>query len=583
MKTQRSIKTGIHVTRDALWLAKVRHGPGRRPELLTYQHIPLPPGLDWDAPGMPEFLRGALGKAIGSARGSDLWATLSTNGTHIRSIRFPRVAKKQIANSAFWSFKTEVPFEPLESVFDFRTEGEVIEDATNKTVATAYITTKVDVRKTRLAFEQAGYPLTGMTFPLFAAATLFEAAWAEPVNPSFGIVHIADDYSRITLVERGRLVLARSVRSGVDPLVEILIEDAPTPMDADQARATLLDMSSGPPADAGGQTAATLGRDEVLSLLRPALQRLARQIERTLSFYSVESRTPRVEHLYLTGILAPCHDITGYVAEQIGVNIHPLDPFEKANLAAELRAPAGVAERTGYALPLGLALSQWGQTPNLLHTHQEREARARSRLLSIYCFVTFLVLLAAAGGVDFWQRALAKKREAYLTSIQEQLSQTDSPITEDVVKKMLAGAKGKLDVRKRVAKRSVALASFEELSQKTPRHIKLLTAVLDLGRPPANKVSPGGTTGALSPPGEKKLKPQTLVLTGYVAGQRELLESRLVQYVIGLENSLLFEQLKLKNSQIESYASGDVLFFSLRAEIAAPTPPPELPKANTKS
>ncbi|MBT3377926.1 MAG: hypothetical protein HN742_16875 [Lentisphaerae bacterium] len=134
MKTQRATKTGIHVSPDDLFVASVRHNAGRPPEVLTYQRIPLPPGLGWDAPEMPDFLRTTLGDTIGPSRGTNLWATLSTSSTHIRSVRFPRTGRRQVANAAFWSLKREVPFEPLENVFDFRTERDVIEDATNKTV-----------------------------------------------------------------------------------------------------------------------------------------------------------------------------------------------------------------------------------------------------------------------------------------------------------------------------------------------------------------------------------------------------------------------------------------------------------------
>ena len=354
-------------------------------------------------------------------------------------------------------------------------------------------------------------------------------------------------------------------------MVDALSEDPSAPLSPDQARSALLSVVSETDGDAPS-VPAPCGRDEVLSLLRPALQRLARQVERTLAFYSVESQTPRVEHLYVTGVLAPCHDITAYVAEQINATVHPLEPFEQLDLAPGVQAPPELQERTAYALPLGLALSQWERTPNLLYTHQDREKHEYRKRFQKCCFLVFLLLLAAAAAVDHWQRGLAEKRHAYLTSILSQLADTDEPITNDRIEAMLTMARQELDTRKRVAKRSLALAVFAELSQKTPEHVRLLTAVLDLGHPPLPTTTPGSAAAGPSPANGKEPAPPTLVLTGYVTGQSELLESRLVQYIIGLENSPLLNQLSLKTSQTESYTSGDVLYFSLRAGIAAPRP-----------
>jgi type IV pilus assembly protein PilM len=586
---RKHITIGVEIGPTNLIMVKMVQLSESRCKLLDYKTVAFKPEAPRRSPDFCEFLRSAIVEFCGPPRNVRIWSSLSTAQVDVRQIRIPKVAKKELFNAIFWTAKREMNFDEKDSIFDFELQGEVIEDGIAKMRVMAYSAPKDAVKEITDLFSRSGLTLAGVTIAPFAIQNLFRANWL-PVSDrrTYANLYLSDAYSRIAIFSQGNLILTREIKTGVDSLIISLVESFSNtpeelPLDAagmgelppslddlekrldalehnwERARAMLFDHREGDPRASQEKAGDQLEEDEIVELVRPAVQRLIRQIERTLEYYSRLVGSEQVERLFISGEANFCGAIIDDMSQSLGIKTEIMDPLNPAQaLLTSVAPPPSTSARTPYTSALGLALSDNSRTPNLLFTFHDKEREAAVARINRSIFVVFMSIILILVGVYVWQEYLSRQKTAEISKLRQELAQFSPAVDQNLLMQLAARVKSQEQGLKEKARKVLGIAVVSELSALTPANIKLSSITVDLGGIPEPQTKE-------ATPGQTKNVSRSLVIDGIVQGESQTLEASLARYLMKLGASPMFINPNVHSSTLETYQEvGEVLHFILK-------------------
>jgi len=392
---KKTITVGVDIREKELKLAKVKQPSDQRSELLDFKSVPLEPNIPKDSPEFSEFLRVALSDFCGPSEKCELWAVMSSAFLEMRDIRIPsKVPKDQILNAVYWTIKKEVPFNEKESLLNFEILGDVFEQGISKTAVRVYTAPREEVAQLRDLFAKSGYALTGISVAPFAIQNLIRVQWIKADQKAVASLYVGTERSRIDIFNSENLVFTRGIKTGMNSLVEGILEglkkaqeenkfsltddgafhltmhDEQVALNIENARKILFSLAPDFASSTEDEPGFFLKEEEVFSMILPALERLVRQIERSVKHYSLTLGNDVVSKLYLGGEINNFKKLVGYIKEQVGLPIDTIDPLAPGTTClGGLTSPGSISERTSYVPALGMALSSNPHTPNFLFNY----------------------------------------------------------------------------------------------------------------------------------------------------------------------------------------------------------------------
>ena len=225
-KLRRAAKTvtvGVTLGREQLVMVKSGQVSERRWRSLGHKIVSYPVGIGLNSPDFSGFLKSALSEFCTDPH-YQVWASVPSQSVDIRRIFIPKVARSEIPEAVFWTFKKESPFDDARVVFDFEVEGEVRDSGVPKIAVIAYAAGRQEVNDVRSLFEKAGYPLAGLTAPPFYVQNLFRTGWLHSADEAVAVLYVGDERSRIDIFSGQNLVLTRGIKAGIQSLTESLVE-----------------------------------------------------------------------------------------------------------------------------------------------------------------------------------------------------------------------------------------------------------------------------------------------------------------------------------------------------------------------
>ncbi|MBW1945542.1 MAG: hypothetical protein JRJ51_22330 [Deltaproteobacteria bacterium] len=552
-------------------------------QLLEYRSVPIDPQSN---PGSPEYtqtLKKGLTEFCRSERSIEIWALLPSSRVEMRTIRIPRVPKKQMGNAVYWTFKKEASFDEEQDVMDFTVLGDTVEDGLPKTSVLVYTAPKEEVRQLESLFAGIGcigFPLTGVSIYSFALQNLLKTGMLSNAEGTLGCLYLGGDWSRVDIFSAGNLTLTRGIKVGMNSLIDALVEGLNEaqmgdsmelaeegdrsgsgtqeigPLDIMQVREFLFDISrEGTPAAATGPGIA-LKEEEILNMIQPALERLVRRIERSVEHHALMLEEGNIKKFYVAGEVYAHMRLDDYISEQIGIPTELIDPFGPGTpLHMDISSPETVLERASYASALGMAVSESARTPNFLYTYQDKEKRANTARLNRVVMITSLVLAALCVVTFLWLGHMEKGKSAQVAGLKKQLGKTRPLVNRNTVTQLAAKAMENQHTMKEYGKKYQAMAVIGELSRLTPPNIRLLNLEAKLFQKTDDK---------------KEIPPRDLVLEGIASGEPLKLKGVLATYLLRLEGSPLFRQPGEPDTELISYEGKDVLRFTVPMAIFRP-------------
>ena len=570
---------GVEIFRDRLNL--VRTGRGKRGwQILDAASIPLPEGITLEHSEFPFFLKTHLENVLRSRR-TDIWVCLPPSRGEVWTAQVPRL-KKGLTNAVYWSARKEKTFNETEYFFDYRIKDEILDQGTQKLVAEVCIASSREIRQYERIFSEIGHPLAGITLPAFSLENLFVHKWIDPGEDPYAVLYIGEDASYIDIRGRQTSLFNRVIKTGRDSLLDSLItgysrhgleeeslelqEEQPEGADENQAalrrqqasqrlkqeanrsRKQEENMVSADPNAAGPY-------QQLFDMLRPALERLARQMERTIDHSVNVLSHPAPARIYICGAVSFLPRLAEFFNEQLGIPAVIMDPLAPLPESPPEAAPLpDDGERLSLVSTAALALPS-EKTINFLHTaadmDKEREALRNTNVVAAACAILFVLT-----GAWWWTAGYELKQAQDQTSqIRQELDQYSPRIQTEDLARLAADLEKKKQQLQRYSQRLQPAAVLKALNQLTPEPVKLLHVRM-LPGPDA-----GGTDGKSKAGG-------SLTVEGFVRSAPSLFETHLTGYLLKLRRSIIFERSSIVKSSPDTLSTGeDVYRFTLTIDL----------------
>ena len=574
---QKASVLGIDIGFDRLCLARTVSSGEKKRNLAGMKAVPIPQGVPRDSDEFAQFLKSAVEDFCGSDERIEIWALISAAQVEIRHIRIPKVPKKQIFNAVYWTAKKDSVIDEKEVIFDFEVQGEIAEQGIGKYSVMILTVPRREVEGAENLFARAGLPLAGVTITPFALQNLFRTGWMYGGDSAVANLYIGNDHSRIDIFVRGNLVMNRGIKAGSSSMAEAVMDaynerrrlshdtsDTVKNMTIEGARRALSGLNGEKETSLDGDGERGLAASELFAIVKPSLDRLIRQAERTFEYYVSHVGQDRIEKIYLAGAMNLGQTVVEYIGSQLGIEKEVLDPLDN-NPSALLSGhwvPAA-AERIAFAPALGVALSSNEYTPNFIFTHEDKEKKSRTTSLNRGVFAAFAMVMAICSGIFLYEVQALEKKKAEVAKLQAQLTSYVPRLHEAQVLQLAANARQLQAGLRSYGDRYLGMALIGEIAAVTPANVRLVGVKANFGPKAATK-SPGS-----APTGAKDAKGGGggVLIEGYLSGDRRDLESLLAGYVMKLDSSPMFSKVLVQKNNVEAFKTEEVLHFILSTQI----------------
>jgi len=577
---------GVDIGRNSLKLVAVTKSAEKKMELLDYSIIPFGADLKRDSLEFSRFLKSALTSFCGSARAVEIWSAISSANVETRYVKIPKVPNKQIHNAVYWTYKKEVSFNEKNDLFDFEILGEITDNGVRRIEVICYSAPIQEIQELKNIFEKSGYPLTGISIVPFAVQNLLRTQWLDPEAKNLCNLFIGKDWSRIAVFSEGNLVLSRDIKAGIISMIESIREEVaqhpdgvPQPLPAGEvAPAYTADIGHEASTDndlasklfqlliqnPGAETVALEGaayqKEEVFQMIQPALERVVRQVERTIEHYNLHYTRDSVGKIFVSGQVCSNREIVEYIGNQLNLQIEVIDPFKTdPSFLENVTIPQTIGERGGFVPALGMALSDNSITPNFIYTHKEKQQLSTVLLLNRAVFGVIVLLLTLCIGINYWQGHLIKLKKGIQNQLQRQLDSTIPTVDQSLIIQMVARKQQNITTLNSVGRRYMGVAVISEVAKMTPPNVKLLNLTVEFGGIEDPKKSDKKAAD--------KLAAKVLTLDGVILGDRLTFESSLANYLVNLKKSPIVRQAKIQRQTVELFEDTETLRFTAQLEL----------------
>ncbi len=560
-RRNRQAVVGIDIGHTYIRMAKVIPGNNNTAWRLTeYRTVELKSETSFKDKSFLAKLKAALDSFCRQSPRPQLWATTPSSRVENRCIRIPKLPRKQIPNAVYWTFTKKINFDANKDLLDFEILGEVAEDGVTKYEIMAFSVPKAQIREMAGAFEAIGYPLAGISIVPFGIQNLFRRRVIDTANEDVCTLFIGRDWSRIAIYSKGNLLLSRGIKAGMRSMIEAIdqimaaaensLRLPETSLSADEIFNHLI--SGATVYQDQGTDTRFPSRKDIFQMILPALERLVRQVERTIEHYSLNFRKDGISKLFISGPVAASGMVTSFLSTQLEVPITVLDPFPKSQtLIIDTSLPPTIAEREGYVPSIGMALSDNRWTPNFLFTHEEKARIEQTRKMNIAILAGGILLCLLLTGIYLSQNMFLANYQAQLAKLNQKLLTYNPPADKNLILTLFARSKHNRLMIKQISRRYFPVALIEEISRLTPGTIRLirLDTVME------NRQE------------EKTPVASSLVLEGIIFPGRRGYESILSGYLLKLKDSPLMRNPVIQSKSTQDLEGKQVLRFKVRFEL----------------
>lgn len=546
---------GVEVGYGTLYLVFLERISDEEIILKKYESVAFDPSLDLEGAAFVAFLKKTLKQFNRAHRNVEFWTMPRLDQTTIHNIKIPRVNAARLAGAVYWELQRRETFLENETVVDFHENKK----PSNKTVIelSCVLVDRSCIDRLKQTFSQAGFPLTGISVSSFSLRNLLNLRDDLVRSAPVLICQIGLKATSLSILAEGRLIFTRNISFGLQNLAETLTTELDPPPSQGAACQLILE-----PGKTEGLSPEVVQQQELVpNLLKPILERLIRQIERTIEHFQTNFETDPVSSIFLGGEIAAKPHLFKFLAKRLSPDVFALDPFATPGFQLGEKLPqAQEEERLALGPACGLALEASQSSINLSYTSQERQTEGNLHKLAVAVTIGLIILAVC---LTFIYRSKTREVQDLVSDqkkLERRLEELAPPVTEASITNESRKVAELQELRRAATRRYEGQALLSVISRETPDNIKLLNIEIVQGgpsSPPSN-----------FDPQENRAKSSSdvsgLTLKGIVNGERADLETFLTIYVARLEKSLLIDQVRVAATELVSSSSGPGLTFSLQ-------------------
>jgi hypothetical protein len=550
---------GVDIDREFICLVKTTNSDGR-PILVDQKVIKYSQQLSDDLSEFKTLLKSSLIAFCGSVDSCNIWTKISANDVNVSFLKVPRVPKKQLENVIYWTAKKEGFIDETKSIFDFELQGEIVDQDKPKCSVMVYTAPKTSIEKIKTLFSDMGITLAGITTVPFAVQNIFRSKWMSTSEEIFASLYIGKDFSRIDVYKRENLVMSRGFKTGSsNSMLEaiaasVLEKTGNIKLKNDEAKKILFSLS--PDAEKLRNTDAgyDLKKEEILEMISPVWERLARQVDLTLKTSAIGYQ--KVEKIYILSSVNFDNSILDFMSDQLAAKTELFDPFKQYTVSPATEFTS-LSKRMLLCPALGFSLSDNRRTPNAIFTYIEKNKEVKTKRIDRLVLFSFLAALIICFATLIYQVSERNILNNKQVKLEKELALYSPLLSKDKVSKTADEVKTQRKMTRQYAHRYLGVAAIGEVSDLTPQNISLISF----------KIIEGSISPKTNADKTQQEASDGVTIEGVIFGDRNMLDSLLAQYVMKLENSPMLSKVSIQKNNVVTFKKSEVLQFTLSAKI----------------
>lgn len=341
----------------------------------------------------------------------------------IKKLTLPAMPKDELLNAVKWQLKGQLPFSVDESESDLLVIGEHTDSEGAKKVELFCVFAKKDIINKYVAVAVA----CGLS-PIKVSSSVFNyCGTLNLISSNFdlrAILDIGHTHSQVSIYQKNKLIFVRNLNFSTEKLTASLVGALVTDngkIQIDLHKASGILQKFGIPIDENQVLDEGIKTNQVIALIRPLLETVAKELDRSFEYFKSESGLDIPEVLYITGGGANLINFVSYLQDQLSLKVERLPLPEQLDIQSIDKAKLDL-DANQLSSALGLSLSNGGI--NLL----PRELKSRKieliqktslRVAAISISVVFVFSwLVASYQINDYKKRL-KIAKAHLQSVEE--------------------------------------------------------------------------------------------------------------------------------------------------------------------
>jgi len=506
---------------------------GEKPQITNFDIVPLPPSLKdiKDKQEYQEIIESVFKDILekNSIQAKELVLLISGGSVFSRKIRIPKLPPKELESGIKWEASNQIPFSLENSYFDWQLLGEItLPDGTKNDEYMIAASSKRTVDDmVSLAFDAGLRPIC-IGIPIFAIYNLIYNSSQFNTNEKIAVVDIGARRTNIVIIQEKRILFAREIHIGDDSFNEAIANefiaekwdfDRVTEIKKEKKifKKCLHDDTVG--RENNSDDAPT---KRIISVIRPLLERLFNEIKRSFDYFKEQFDGARIEKIVLCGKGALEEGFDDIFSKIFSVPVEFLNISDVFVAQSNLDVEKLNKEIFDLAIVLGLALGRDRQINFVPREFKERKHQLSQLVISLGIFLFLMmvsgILIIHANILSGTLRSQIKSGNKQMTSVLPQVAAFN--------KKCLLYKSDKKFMDNLRMRQLLLANALKELSNIVPRAISFKQIQLME---------------------DNWLRIDGFVFDDTVAGLSS--ESVLTDFIIAIENSPFFIQVKLVSSE----------------------------------
>jgi len=308
------------------------------------------------------------------SKGAKVIAIINCPTICLRYLTIPAMPGKELNEAVKWEVKDKMPFPLDEASMDFNIQEEIEEAGVKKLrIKFAAAPTRV-INDMMTLLKEAGIEPVSLTEPPLAVEFLTRSLNLNKEEAA-AIIDIGSEFTEINIVKHDSLKFYRKINSAGAAITkamigELFLDQGRVKLSPDDAEKIKIDYGI-PKEITPDLIEGKISASQLISLIRPATERLLQEIERSFEYYRGEQGGDKVKSVLLFGGSARLKGLAEFLQENLGIPVSVGDSLKGINVRkGAIDNPESVKHRLANAV--GAALSE-GKGINLLPVELKRK------------------------------------------------------------------------------------------------------------------------------------------------------------------------------------------------------------------
>jgi len=386
-------------------------------------------------------------------KGAKIVAIVNCPQTCTRKIVTPNMPNKELAQAVHWEAKNAIPFSIDEALMGFDILGDIVEKGVKKKIVAVAATPNETVDRLLSLFSKAGIELSTV-IPMSVSIQNLMTASLEKRELNIAVIEMGAAITELNIYQKGRLAFSRKLPIAGGDITRamtstLMSKEGKVELTFEEAEK--IKREKGIPI--GDDTELIDGKilpSQILSLVRPCVEQLASEIERSFDFFREESHGEKVDKIILFGGGADLKGLTKALYDELEIETIIGNSLEGIDNTLDLKDnDKHVTSRLDLAI--GAALNKSDQI-NLLPIEVKEKGRRfveQVSLQAVAVAIAMTMLLSYIGlniqlgaqhkklkALELEQRVLAPQKESVRLMMMADQIQSGHPHWEDALREI---------------------------------------------------------------------------------------------------------------------------------------------------